>query len=102
MRPITVALGPLAAAAANNICLTQTPTAAFTLNGALVVGGIAILDVPRRVLVTTTGNESAKTITIIGTDVNGNTQTELMTGPTAARGGGTVSPTGGPTRRRGR
>lgn len=81
MRPITVTVGPLAAASANNICLSQTPTAAFTINGAAATGGVATLDVARRVLVTTTGNETGKTITIVGTDVNGNTQTDVLAGP---------------------
>lgn len=33
MRPITTTVGPLAAASANNIALSQTPTASFILNG---------------------------------------------------------------------
>ena len=83
MRPVTVTVGPLVAASANNIALTQTPTSAVTLNGTLVTGGVAVLDTPRRILITTTGNESAKTFTIVGTDVNGQTQTELLTGVTS-------------------
>jgi hypothetical protein len=35
MRPITVTVGPLAAASANNICTSQTPTNQFSLNGTL-------------------------------------------------------------------
>ena len=86
MRLTTVTVGPLATAAANNIATTQTPTSAITLNGALVVLGVAVLDTPRRVLVTTVANESAKTITIVGTDVNGSPQTEVITGPNATTG----------------
>jgi hypothetical protein len=86
MRPVTVTVGPLATASANNICLSQTPTAAFTLNGALVTSGVATLDTPRRVLFTTTSNESAKTITIVGTDWNYAPQTEVITGPNATTG----------------
>ena len=82
-RPVSVTVGPLASASANAICLSQTPTAAFTLNGALATGGIATMDTPRRVLITTTANESAKIITIIGTGWNNEVLTELVTGPNA-------------------
>jgi hypothetical protein len=82
MRPLTVTVGPLAAASANAICLSQTPNAGnLTLNGALVSGGVATLDNPRRVLITTAGNESAKTFTITGTNYNGLGQSETLTGP---------------------
>lgn len=86
MRPVTVSVGPLAAASANNICLSQTPTSAFTINGALATSGVATLDTPRRVLFTTAANESAKTITIVGTDWNYAPQTEVITGPNATTG----------------
>jgi hypothetical protein len=96
MRPVTVTVGPLATASLNAICLSQTPAAgALTLNGALAVtvntgvslAGVtttlttAVLDNPRRVVITTTANESAKTFTIIGTDYNGSPVTEVITGP---------------------
>ena len=85
MQPITVAAGPLATASANAICLSQTPTAAgaLTLNGALVVSGVAIMDNFRRVLITAAGNESAKTFTVTGIGANGNTVSEIITGPNA-------------------
>lgn len=65
MRPVTVSVGPLAAASANNIALSQTPGAAgaLTLNGSLVVGGVAVLDNPRRVLITTADTTTKFTIT---------------------------------------
>lgn len=82
MRPVVVTVGPLSAASANAICLSQTPSAgALTINGALASGGVATLDVPRRVLITTTGNESAKTFVITGTDLTGNVVSESLTGP---------------------
>lgn len=82
MRDITVSVGPLVAASANAICLSQTPSAgALTLNGSLVVSGVAVMDTPRRVLITTAGNESTRTFTIVGTDVNGSPATEVITGP---------------------
>jgi len=85
MQPITVAAGPLAAASANAICLSQTPAAAgaLTLNGALVVSGVAIMDNSRRVLITAAGNESAKTFTVTGIGANGSTVSEIITGPNA-------------------
>jgi len=84
MRPVTVTVGPLATASANAICLSQTPSAgSLTLNGSLASNGVATLDTPRRVLITTTANESAKSFTIIGTDWNGQQQIEVITGPNA-------------------
>lgn len=82
MQPITVTAGPLAAKSANAICLSQTPAAAgaMTLNGALVVSGVAVMDNPRRVLITPAGNESAKTFTITGIGANGNTVSEVVAG----------------------
>ena len=85
MQPITITAGPLAAASANAICLSQTPAAAgaMTLNGALVVSGVAVMDNPRRVLITAAGNESAKTFTIVGTNYANAPATETITGPNA-------------------
>lgn len=79
MRATTLTVGPLVAASANNIALSQTPTGALTLNGSTVTGGVAVLDTARRVLITTTGDESAKTFTITGTDINGSVISELVT-----------------------
>ena len=72
-RLIQVTVGPLAAASANNVALSQTPLAAgnLTLNGALVVGGVALLDLPRRIIITSAGNDSTVTFTAYGTDFSG-------------------------------
>lgn len=88
MRPIKHSKGGLVAASANNICLAQQPTAAagFTLNGALVVGGVAILDTARRILFTTTENDSAKTFTVHGTNSQGIPITESLAGPNSTTG----------------
>lgn len=84
MRPNRVTVGPLVAASANAICLSQTPTAgALTLNGARVSGGVGILDVARRVLITAAGNESSRTFTLTGTSRSGVVQSETITGPNA-------------------
>ncbi len=75
----------LASASANNIALSQTPTAAagFTINGATASGGVATLDTQRRVLLTTTADESGKTITITGTNRQGTTISETLAGVNA-------------------
>lgn len=78
MRATTLNVGPLVAASANNIALSQTPTAAFTLNGTTA----GVLDTARRVLLTQAASESGKTFTIVGTDVSGLPQTEVL--PAAA------------------
>ena len=88
MRPITVTVGPLAAASANNIALSQTPGAAgaLTLNGSTVVNGVAVLDHPRRVLVTTA--DTTHTFTITGTTPTGSSQSEsflVAAGATASQ-----------------
>lgn len=82
MQRTVVTVGPLTASSANAIALSQTPNAGpLTLNGALASGGVATLPQPRRVLITTTGNESAKTFTITGTDWSGSPISETVTGP---------------------
>lgn len=84
MLPRTVTVGPLASPSANNIATTQTPGAAgnLTLNGALVVNGVAVLDSPRRVLFTPAGNEASNgTVwTVYGTDWNGSSVSETVVG----------------------
>jgi hypothetical protein len=84
LRPVIVTVGPLAAASANNIALTQTPTAAFTLNGSTVTNGVATLDQPRRVLFTTA--DSTHTATITGTNWSGSpiSETVAMNGTSVA------------------
>lgn len=76
MRPIVVTVGPLAAASANNIALTQTPTNTVTLNGSTVVGGVAVLDTSRRVLITTA--DSTHLFTITGTGRSGLPVSEVV------------------------
>lgn len=66
-RPIVTSL-TLGAAVANGISLTQAPAAApLLLNGASVVKGVAVLDVPRRIIITSSGNDSGITFKITGT-----------------------------------
>jgi hypothetical protein len=86
MRPISVTVGPLAAAVVNNIATSQTPGAAgaLTLNGSLVKSGVAYMDSPRRVLITTT--DTTHTFTITGTTPTGSVISEsfLVTGGATA------------------
>lgn len=84
MRATTLTAGPLATASANNICMSQTPSAAFTLNGSTVASGVATLDTPRRVLFTFVDAEAGKLITIIGTTWGGTPVTEVLTAVSAS------------------
>jgi len=88
MRPVTLTVGALTTADADGICQSQTPGAAgnLTINGALASSGSVTLDKPRRVLVTTAANESAKTLTVYGTNWYGQSITETITGPNATTG----------------
>jgi len=83
MRPIVVTVGPLAAASANNIAQSQTPTSgtALTLDGTLVTAGVAILDTPRRVLLTFGNEASARTMVVTGTGRTGQVQSETLAVP---------------------
>lgn len=76
----------LAAASATNICLSQSPLIAgnLTINGAAASGGIATLDVARRVLITSGGDDSTNTFTITGTGLNGLSQSEAILGSNGA------------------
>lgn len=82
MQPITVTIGLLDAASANNIALSQTTAGAANLviNGVTATSGVAYLDTPRRVLVTNAGNDSAITFTVYGTWINGQTISETLQG----------------------
>lgn len=83
--PVIVTVGPLAAASANNIALSQTPAAAgnLTINGSAASGGIATLDVQRKVMITSTGNDSALTFIVYGTNNDSNPFQESVTGGNA-------------------
>lgn len=78
MRPVTASVGPLTAATANNIALSQTPGAAgaLTLNGALATGGVATLSSPQRIKITTA--DTTTTFTVVGTTPTGSLLTETL------------------------
>lgn len=87
MRQYAITVGPLAAADDDGIAQSQTPLAAgsLTLNGVLVTGGVAVLDVPRRVILTFAADETGHSFVITGTSTNyGNaTISETLAGTTA-------------------
>lgn len=86
MRPISVTLGSLAAASANNIALSQTLAAAgpATLNGSTVTGGVATLDQTRQVLVTSAGDDHLITFTVRGLNRWNQIISETITGGNGA------------------
>lgn len=73
------------AADADGVCESQTPAAGgeqnLTINGALASGGVATFTAARLITIASAADDSARTFTVTGTDVNGNTQTETITGP---------------------
>ena len=81
-RVLAVKVGPLAAANASNIAQSQTAAGAamLTLNGTLVSGGVAMLDTPRRVIVTSGGNDLGIAFTATGTVWGGQTITATVAG----------------------
>ena len=68
MHPIATTV-TLVAAVTNGVALSQSLAGAgdLTLNGSLVSGGVATFDAPRRVGITSAGNDSGITWTITGT-----------------------------------
>lgn len=76
--------------AADNILTAVTPSGAgaLTLDGALISGGVLPSQTLAYYLIfTTASDESAKTVTITGTDANGNAQVETATAlPNATTG----------------
>lgn len=85
--PVYVTVGPLAAANAALIVASNTPAAAGNLT--LVGAATVTLDTPRQVLVTY-GNETvARSVTIYGTNADGNAISQALTVPSG--GAGTVA-----------
>ena len=73
-----------AAASANNISTVASPGAgAILINGSAVVGGVAVLDAARRVLITSGSSDTGITFTVTGTNFAGNPLTETITGGAA-------------------
>ncbi len=71
---------------ADSISTSQSGTAssALTLNGASISSGSFTDNAGKRISITSTsGNESGYTFTVVGTDLSGEAQTEVITGPSA-------------------
>lgn len=71
---------------ADSISQSQTPSGAgnLTINGAKASGGVATFNSARQVTITSAGNDSARTFTVTGTDVNGFSISEAVTGANAS------------------
>ena len=73
------------AADADGVCQSQTPAAggeqALTINGAQASGGVATFVAARLITIASASDDSGRTFTVTGTDVNGNAQTETIAGP---------------------
>jgi hypothetical protein len=73
------------AADADGVCQSQTPAAGgeqdLTINGALASGGVATFTAARLITIASASDDSGRTFTVTGTDVNGNAQTETIAGP---------------------
>lgn len=82
MRPIVITR-TLATADADGIALAQTLGGAgsLTLNGVLVVAGVAQLTQQRKVGIASTADLSAVTFTVYGTDHAGNAISDAIAGP---------------------
>lgn len=76
----------LATADADGVAQSQTLGSAenFVLNGALVTAGVGIFDTARRVYITSGGDDSGITFTVVGTGYNHLAQTEVVTGGSTA------------------
>jgi|TARA_R110001592_G_scaffold94719_1_gene273834 hypothetical protein len=57
--------------------------AALTIGGALASGGSVTLSHGRKVTITSAGDDDEISFTVVGTDVNGDSQTETVTGANA-------------------
>src|SRR4051812_37218667 len=58
--------------------------AVLTLDGAFVTAGVATLDIPRRVIITSAADDTAKSFVITGTDRYGNVISETLIGANTA------------------
>ena len=69
--------------ATNATLVSSSATVSSGNNLALVGGGTVILSASRQITITSAGNDSDKTFTIMGTDADGNALTEVVTGANA-------------------
>ena len=74
------------AADPDSISTSQSGTAssALTLNGSSISSGSFTDNAGKRISITSaSGDESSYSFTVVGTDLSGNAQTEVITGPSA-------------------
>ena len=90
MRPKHLTYAPTAADS-NGIGESQSAVDAANLDidGVLTADGVATLDIPRHVSITSDGDDSPRTFTVTGTDRYGATLTESIVGPNATTANGT-------------
>jgi len=84
MHLVNIYLGAPIVADVDGVCTVELLGAAgdIPIDGARATAGVATLDIPRNVTLTTaTTDHSGLTITVTGTDVDGNTVVEDITGP---------------------
>lgn len=86
MIPVVVTVGPLAASDDDGVSVSQAVAGAqaLTIGGALASSGVATLDVPRRVLITSAADDSGITFRVTGTNHTGNPIRETITGANAS------------------
>ena len=84
MRPKTTTAS-MDSADRNGISVSQSPVAAgnLTITGVLATGGVGTMDVARHVSIYSSADDTGATFTVTGTDRNGTTLTETITGPNA-------------------
>ena len=70
--------------ATNATLVSSSATVSSGNNLALVGGGTVTLSASRQITITSAGNDSDKTFTIMGTDADGNALTEVVTGANAS------------------
>lgn len=87
MQPINVTVGSFPVANTTAIAATQAPIAAGELT---LTATPYVLDPPRRVTITSAGNDTARTFTVTGTTFYGATIVEVIPGVNAATATGSL------------
>jgi len=80
MRIISATLGPFSNPSANSIVTAAAGTGGTPLT---LTTSPYVLDNPRRIIITSTQTETGRTFAVIGTDWNGQTQSETISGVSA-------------------
>jgi len=87
-------LADTTAANTDGVCESQTPAGGgaqdLTIDGAQASGGVATFTAARLITIASAGADDGRTFTVTGTDVNGNAQTETITGPDTGTVTGTL------------